>query len=190
VSGQSFLVYIAEPLVARRYYQFRFSFSPGSAEGQAERPAGAPSIARATVVPGRTARRVYMSADAGVLYAGDISTAALYIGTNIYFRPVNKEATQSSFGRRFAVTLGMTVSSIEDEDHGTRTGLLANQALVLGAGCRLTRSFRAGAGAIVFKEADPNPLITRQSTATTWYVSFSFDLDVARGLAALGRAEP
>jgi hypothetical protein len=42
-----------------------------------------------TMATGQTARNNYVSADAGFLYAGDIGTAALYIGSNIYFRPVN-----------------------------------------------------------------------------------------------------
>ena len=51
---------------------------------------------------------------------------------------------------------------------------------VLGAGYRLTSSIRAGGGALVFLESDPNPLITAKEVATTWYVSFSFDVDVGR----------
>ena len=38
----------------------------------------------------------------------------------------------------------------------------------------------AGGGALVFLESDPNPLITAKEVATTWYVSFSFDVDVGR----------
>jgi hypothetical protein len=142
-----------------------------------------------TVATGQTAQNNYVSADAGFLYAGDIGTAAMYIGSNIYFRPVNKRAPLSlvsSFGRRFAVTLGMTVSSIADENERTRTDLFANQSLVIGAGYRFTQSIRGGAGAIVFRESDPNPLISRKNAATTWYVSFSFDLDVARTFARVG----
>jgi hypothetical protein len=52
---------------------------------------------------------------------------------------------------------------------------------VLGAGYRLTSSLRGGGGVLVFREADPNPLITRKSAAVTWYASFSFDLNVLRG---------
>ncbi len=173
------------------------------AEGLAERDQGLARLAdlvtllllderfaeATTVAGGETAQNNYVSADAGFLYAGDIGTAALYIGTNIYFRPVNKDAPLSqvsSFGRRFAVTIGITVSSVADENNRTRTDLFANQSMVIGGGYRLTQSIRGGAGAIVFRESNPNPLITRKSAAATWYVSFSFDLDVARGFAGLG----
>ena len=68
-----------------------------------------------------------------------------------------------------------------DENNQTRSDLFWNQALVLGAGYRLTSSLRGGGGALVFREANPNPLITRKSAATTWYASVSFDLNVLRG---------
>jgi hypothetical protein len=142
-----------------------------------------------TVADGGTTQKSYVSADAGLLYAGDIGTAALFIGSNIYFRPVNKNAPLSqkgSFSRRFAITIGMTVSSIADENSRTRSDLFANQSLVVGAGLRVTQSIRAGAGALVFKEANPNPLITKKQAAATWYASFTFDVDVAKGLGGLG----
>jgi hypothetical protein len=138
---------------------------------------------------GGTPRNPYVSADAGLLYAGDIATGALYIGSNIYFRPVNKRAPLSqkgSWGRRVAVTIGFTVTSMADENERTRSDLFANQSLVLGAGMRLTRSIGVGAGALVFKESNPNPLIAKKSAATTPYLSFSFDLDVARLFERLG----
>jgi hypothetical protein len=37
-------------------------------------------------------------------------------------------------------------------------------------------------GALVLKEKDPNPLISKQSVATVPYVSFSLDFDVASAL--------
>ena len=142
-----------------------------------------------SVADGNTTQTNYVSADGGVLYAGDIGQAALFVGSNIYFRPVNKDAPLSqkgSFGRRFAITVGATLSSIEDENEATRTDLFANSSLVLGAGLIITQSIRVGGGAIVFKESDPNPLITKKTAAVTWYVSFTFDIDVAKGLKGIG----
>ncbi len=137
-----------------------------------------------SIAEGRTSQKNYVSLDAGVLYAGDIGIGALYVGSNIYFRPVNKDAplsAVSSVGRRLAVTVGLTISSVADDEKGTRSDLFWNQSLVLGAGYRITSSVRGGGGALVFRESDPNPLVTRKSAAVTWYASFSFDLDVMRG---------
>jgi hypothetical protein len=172
---QPFLVLVGTPLEAGRTYRVRFLF-------RNERSADATT----TIADGRTEQKNYVSADAGLLYAGDIGIGALYVGGNIYFRPVNKGAplgAVSSIGRRLALTVGLTISSIADEDNRTRSDLFWNQSLVLGAGYRIASSVRGGAGALVFRESDPNPLVTRRSAAVTWYVSFSFDLDVLKGFA-------
>jgi hypothetical protein len=169
-----FLVLIRTPLESRRRYLIRFSFD---IEGAGN---------RVLIVEGRTADNIYVSADLGVLYAGDLPIGAFYVGTNIYFRPVNKAARLGelgSIGRRMALTVGITMSSVADEDERTRSDLFWNQSLVLGGGYRLTSAIRAGGGALIFLEANRNPLITRRTLATTWYLSFSFDFDVGRGIA-------
>ena len=173
-ADQVFLLLVRTPLEARRLYRIRFVFL--SARGE--------SITR--IAEGRTPQKNYVSADAGILYAGDIGIGALYLGSNIYFRPVNKDASLGEFGslgRRLALTVGLTVSSVSDENNLTRSDLFWNQSLVLGAGFRITSSLRGGGGAIVFREANPNPLITKRSPAVTWYASFSFDLNVLKGFA-------
>jgi hypothetical protein len=167
---EPFMLFVRTPLEARRRYLFRLSFSRDQ-------------VSEMTVmIEGATSRSIYVSADVGVLYAGDIKTGAPYVGSNIYFRPVNKDAPPRGIGRRLALTVGVTLSSIADEDHRTRSNLFWNQSLVLGGGLRLTSSVRCGAGALIFLESDPNPLISEKSLASTWYISFSFDFDVGKGL--------
>ena len=168
---QTFLVLVRTPLDAGRQYLFRFSFVSDRLSGGV------------TTVEGRTSQKSHVSADIGLLYAGDIDIGAVYVGANIYFRPVNTDASlseASSIGRRLSLTVGVTVSPVSDENDRTRSDLFWNQSLVLGAGYRLTSSIRAGGGALVFLESDPNPLIRAKEVATTWYVSFSFDVDVGR----------
>jgi hypothetical protein len=172
-TDEAFLVLVRTPLEAGRTYRFRFvaRYESGSATDVAD---------------GRTEHKNYVSADAGVLFAGDLGIGALYVGSNIYFRPVNKDAALSdvsSLGRRLALTVGLTVSSIADENDKTRSDLFWNQSMVLGAGYRITSSIRGGAGVLVFRESDPNPLITRKTAAVTWYASFSFDLNLLKGFA-------
>ena len=117
--------------------------------------------------PSRVARRrkSHVSADIGLLYAGDIDIGAVYVGTNIYFRPINTDAPLSeagSIGRRLALTVGITLSPVSDENDRTRSDLFWNQSLVVGAGYRLTSSIRAGAGALVFLESDPESVDHRE----------------------------
>jgi hypothetical protein len=172
--NQAFLVLVRTPLEAKRRYLVRLVFLNEQS-------------AKTTITAeGRTAQNNYVSADAGLLYAGDIGIGAFYVGSNIYFRPVNKDAPMSeasSIGRRLALTVGITVSPVADENNRTRSDLFWNQSLVLGGGYRLTSSIRAGGGALVFMESDPNPLITKKTVAATWYVSFSLDLDMAKVFA-------
>ncbi len=133
-----------------------------------------------------TAQNNYISADAGLVFAPELNTGVSYIGMNFYFRPVNKNADLSrfgSFGRRFALTLGLTVQSLADGGSGvvqTRDDLFGNQSLILGGGLRVTNSLRLGTGAVVFRERDPNPLVGKYSLTTTYYFTLSFDLNVAR----------
>src|SRR5262245_52970013 len=173
-ADEPFLILIRTPLEAGRTYRMRFVFR-GERSGETT-----------TTVDGRTHQKNYVSLDTGILYAGDLGIGALYVGSNVYFRPVNKSAplsTVSSIGRRLALTVGLTISSVADENEKTRSDLFWNQSLVLGGGYRLASSVRAGAGALVFRQADPNPLVTKRTAAVTWYVSFSFDLDLLRGFA-------
>jgi hypothetical protein len=168
----AFLVLVNAPLKPGRSYRVRFV-------ARGERSDTVTKFA-----DGRTGQKNYVSVDAGVLFAGDISIGALYVGTNIYFRPINKDAPLSgaSPGQRLALTVGLTISSVADENNRTRSDLFWHQSLVLGAGYRLTSSLRGGGGVLVFQEADPNPLVSQQSAAATWYASFSLDLDILRGV--------
>jgi hypothetical protein len=124
-TDQPFLVLVRTPLEGGRVYRFRFVFRNGQ------------SVDTAVTADGRTEQKNYVSVDAGLLYAGTIGIAALYLGSNIYFRPVNKDAPLTgigSIGRRLALTVGLTVSSVADENNKTRSDLFWNQSLVLGAG--------------------------------------------------------
>ena len=173
-ADQPFLIFVSTPLLPGRDYRVRFVL-------RRER-----SAERTITADGRTEHKNYVSVDAGLLYAGDIAIGALYVGSNIYFRPINKRAPLAGFGdigRRLALTVGLTVSSVADENNKTRSDLFWNQSMVLGAGYRLASSIRGGAGALLFRQSDPNPLVTRKSAAVTWYVSFSFDLDLLKGFA-------
>jgi hypothetical protein len=137
-----------------------------------------------------TFQSFYVSADAGFVYAPQIDTGVTYIGTNIYFRPVNRDAPlrqlgnfRQTFTRRFALTLGLTVQSVADASSAngqTRDNLFGNQALLVGAGLRITDTMRLGAGALVLKERDTNPLISRFRVASTYYFTLSFDLNVVK----------
>jgi hypothetical protein len=142
-----------------------------------------------TVLDADTNRAVYVSLDTGMAYSWELETVAFYAGTNVYLRPINKKAPLRGFSRRFAITVGVT-TSIKDEsrradDLRTTTDPGGSNSVLLGAGLRVTPSVRVGAGALVFREADPNPLITQKSAAVTPYVSFALDVDLGAMLQKL-----
>ena len=89
--------------------------------------------------------------------------------------------------RRFAFTVGLTLNSIEDK-RGIRSDLYFNQALVLGAGFRVSQYWRISGGGLVFRERDPDsyPLTRRRRTALTPYVAVAFDVDTGQQLKGIG----
>ena len=147
------------------------------------------SVIRATTFAAvDTDKTNYVSAEAGFLGMPRQREAATYIGTNIFFRPINPHAPLSRFGgigRRVAMTVGLTLTSIADEEH-TRFNLFGDESLVLGLGVRITEVLRLSGGTVVFRKADENPFVTRKSYAFEPYVAFSVDLNLATGQKGFG----
>jgi hypothetical protein len=150
-------------------------------------------IAGSTTGSFQTQSRNYISADTGIVCTPELGECNSYAGTNIYFRPINKAAPLNQFGgffqtlnRRLSITIGLTATGVGDEK--TRDDLFNNQSLLLGLGARMTNSMRLTAGGLLFKELDPNPLVDDESLTTTYFLSVSFDIDVApmlQGLSSL-----
>jgi hypothetical protein len=92
---------------------------------------------------------------------------------------------KGTFLHRFALTVGITTTvtdaSRRAEDlRATPDDTDTSNSLLLGGGLRVTPSLRVGAGVLVFKESDPNPLIKQTSVAVTPYVGFTADVNVAQ----------
>lgn len=141
-----------------------------------------------------TQSRNYIGADLGVLCAPELDDCTTYAGTNLYFAPVNKAAPLNQFGpffsrqslkRRVSVTIGLTIEGVSDGGK-TRDDLIDNQSLLLGLGARLSNSVRLTAGALLFKKVDPNPLVDDETLTTSWFLSISFDIDVAKSIQGIG----
>lgn len=133
----------------------------------------------------------YLSADPGLAWAPGIEKIVPYIGTNIYFRPVNRDTPLSmrgSFGRRFALSIGLTAATVAEA--GKRNDLFGSQALLTGFGYRVTDAIRVGVGGLVFQKEDPNPLISHKRLGAVPYLSMSFDWNVKKLTAGLGSIFP
>jgi len=140
-----------------------------------------------------TRAKNHVSMDIGILYSGDAGEVLPYFAANFYLRPVNRDVPLSQvggLGRRFSFMVGITYSSIEEEENGRviRDNLFGTQALVVGAGLRLTDAARVSVGALVFQENDPNPLVDDLSLTADPFLALSFDFDARSALGPLATA--
>lgn len=152
------------------------------------------SVVDATSVIGSTQQSPYFSVEAGTVAIPVLDEVVPYSGVNFYLRPVNPPTITplgKSLLRRFAFTLGLTLDGV-DETQATDAGgtevidnLFGNQNLLLGAGLRLNRMVRLGAGAVVYRQRE-DVLDRSLSLTTTWYVALSFDMDVQSALTGDG----
>lgn len=143
-----------------------------------------------TTEPVSSSAGVYVSMDLGLLYAFEVTKGSLYLGANIYFRPVNKEASlgqRGSLGQRLAATVGLSLTNMKTEDDARFDNLMGERwNLVLGLGLRVTRSLRIGGGALLLLKNDPNPLVTGRSLGAVPYVAVSLDLNLAKAFRGGG----
>ena len=154
------------------------------------------SMLATTIAAFSTRHSWYVSADIGIAYTPVIDEIFPYIGTNIYFRPVNKNAPLSrlgnfrqTFSRRASALIGITYGSNELQKANQRQPLFSNQFLLVGGGLRMTDSIRLASGVLLMKAYDGNPLVNDDTNIeSTFFTSLSFDWDVKGTFGALGRA--
>lgn len=123
----------------------------------------------------------YMSVDIGVASAPTLDAVFFYVGGNVYFRPVNKDAPLSlrgGFGRRFSAMIGASIGGDLAQSGRFENSIGGNRMLLLGAGLRITDLLRAGGGFIIVKALNPNPLIVNdRSFQRTPFFGLSIDWD-------------
>ena len=140
----------------------------------------------------------YFGVDAGLAVAPMIGEVFPYVGANIYFRPVNKDALLSSLtntgSRRVSLMVGYTWTDNLLKS-GERSGLFAGNdttfgkadgMMVVGIGGRVTDHLRATVGGLFFKAANPNPLIRDANLESTLFFSLSWDWDAVGTVRGLG----
>jgi len=134
----------------------------------------------------------YIGADLGFAWIPTIEETSPYIGTNIYFRPVNKNAPlrgeTDSFGRRASLMVGITVSDISKG--GQRENLFSGRMVLAGGGLRVNDSLRVAGGTLLFKAPDPNPFIDRTRIKFAFFASVSVDWDVRGTFTEMGTKTP
>jgi hypothetical protein len=132
-----------------------------------------------------TRKTWYVSADLGLAIAPTINEVFPYVGSNIYFRPVNTEAPPGSIGTRLSLLIGFSWTNNIIEP-GERAALYGESAsLFLGAGLRLTDFLKVSGGLLLFKGLDPNPTVNRDEIEFTPFISLSGDFDIAKILGGI-----
>jgi hypothetical protein len=125
-------------------------------------------------------RMWYVAADVGFVAAPTVGAMLPYIGTNIYFRPVNKDApldVRDGWLLRLSITIGATLGKVRDLGPST-TSFLFDRAFMFGGGIRVTQSIRVGSGVLFFREQNRNPLISAPMISMTEYFALSLDIDM------------
>jgi hypothetical protein len=145
----------------------------------------------------------YLAADFGICYAFQLKSAVPYFGTNIYFMPVDKEATYtlrnikkiySTDGiaahwiwlkKRLSLSIGVTTSSVANTTKRT-SDLFGSNSLMLGGGFRIGTALKISAGSLLFKGFESNPLGNTQSIKSALFVGASVDMDLLKFFGKVG----
>jgi len=131
----------------------------------------------------------YISPDIGLLYAPNLKEAFPYFGVNIYLRPVNRDVPlgmKDSLGRRFALMIGITTRSLEEEDR--REDLIGSKSLVVGAGFRLTDFLRLSGGSLLYYKINSETEESQKKITASYFISLSLDWDIKSTIGMLGDA--
>ena len=151
------------------------------------------SLVATTVGNFATRHAWYIGADLGFAVVPGIEATTPYIGTNIYFRPVNKNAPlqgkTDSFSRRASAMVGITVGS-DLTKVGQRVDLFGSRMLLTGGGMRINDSLRVAGGTLWFKAPDPNPFVDNTKINFAWFLSFSVDWDVKDTFTSMTTKQP
>jgi hypothetical protein len=127
----------------------------------------------------------YVTADlgvAGLLLPGDDTRgdATPFFGLAFYFAPLDKDVPLDGFepGRRLSLNAGISLTEPSGGGDLGVTGLLGDQAVLVGGGIRLTDYLRLGAGSVLYRQESPNPLSDQVKVRAGAYASLSLDIDV------------
>ncbi len=109
-----------------------------------------------------------------------------FIGTNIYFRPVDKELLEKSipykdWKRRISLQIGLTFGKFDATEFDN---LFNDFSLLVGPSFRLNQSFRLSTGTVLYKANRKNPLFTDKRVALSGFLAFSFDVDILSNAGA------
>lgn len=126
--------------------------------------------------------------DFGVAFGSnfsDFSAAFPFVGARFNLRPLNpnlpyRYIVRKGFWHRSSIGISFTTNSIADA--ATRFDLVGKNNLIIDYGFRLNNAMCVSAGAIVFKQANPNPLISTQQLAVIPSLGITIDFSILEAI--------
>lgn len=112
-----------------------------------------------------------------------------FLGTNIYFRPVDKTLREKSlpdrdWRRLLSLQIGLTYGNFESTEF---SNLFSDFSILVGPSLKLNRTFRLTSGTVLYKTTDKNPLKSATKVAASFYFAFSFDIDILSNANSIAR---
>ncbi|HEY0654346.1 MAG TPA: hypothetical protein VGD65_14500 [Chryseosolibacter sp.] len=126
----------------------------------------------------KTRANWYVSADLGMVYMFGNYGLSPYLGTNVYLRPINKQAPLHGWmlDKRFAFLIGINLPLLGSTSTDSQKLFNKNPSLLTGAGLRLSHALRINGGLAWMKLEES--IITQRSIGWTPFCSISFDINV------------
>jgi len=137
----------------------------------------------------------YVGVDFGMGYAFGPKAVFINEGINIYFRPINRDVPISTFYgwdrflKTFSIFLGISQTLSDNASDNGYQSLFDGDFksnLLFGAGLRINSLMRINVGGLIYRQGDPNPLITKTKVNVSPTVSFAIDLTVAKLFKSIG----
>lgn len=116
-----------------------------------------------------------------------------YLGFQVNLRNMDKDIPLRIYPNRklihrLSFGLGYTLVSVAEE--GRRDDFFNKSALMIGGGFKVSQSVKLTFGTLVFKEENPNPIISRKRLSFTPYAGVSLDLELQKLFNGIGSLIP
>ena len=130
----------------------------------------------------------YLSQDIAFSHAPYTDIVFFYTGVNLYRRPINRQVGFEDFKgwdhlwKRTSLLLGLSVNTLSA---GNFESYFGAGSPVIGVGYSVTKITKINAGAMIFKQDHPNPLLDKKRPKVRFFVAISIDHNIKSTLGKL-----
>jgi hypothetical protein len=153
------------------------------------------SAEAATMADVSTSKSPYISAEGGLGYSTTFQRGLSYYAANIYFFPVNKNASLSSFGNlpyalRKMLCLNIGIANIFGDrppNSYSYFGSTSSNDLLLGLGVRLNRFFKINFDWLPYRTSNYNTLTDMPGLRTDFVITAGIDVNILGGISSVAK---